>query len=123
MSGFYFVKELTKKTKKEIYHDVSQNYNFGKNIVFDYDESQPKKETATLPFNAINLSDPIQQQYYRDETVVQDALRYISDRRLNTAINQTTFYLSLVDYIHANRLIIPFLDLNKKILFYFVLFI
>jgi hypothetical protein len=72
-----------------------------------------------LPKDSINLFDPIQIEYYKDNRVVKDALDLIKRRRLDTLINQPkSFYLSLNDQIHCNRLIIPFYDIENKITFY-----
>jgi hypothetical protein len=117
-SGFGFVRVLTGKTAREIFKEVSEGYDTSKNITFEDDIVVKKKEVSTLPINSINLTDPIQIKYYENESVIKDALKYVTDRRLLTAINKTPLYLSLVDYLHANRLIIPFLNINKKISFY-----
>jgi hypothetical protein len=72
-----------------------------------------------LPKDSINLFDPIQIEYYKDNRVVKDALDLIKRRRLDTLINRPkAFYLSLNDQIHCNRLIIPFYDIENKITFY-----
>ena len=74
---------------------------------------------SELPENSINLFDPIQLDYFKDNNVVKDALSFIKKRRLDTLINRPkTFYISLDDKIHKKRLIIPFYDLDNKITFY-----
>lgn len=77
------------------------------------------KKTTDLPFDSINLCDPIQLSYYCNDNQVINCLNYIKQRRLDTATNKSkNFYISLKDFIHKNRLCIPFYDENKKILFY-----
>lgn len=72
-----------------------------------------------LPKNSIDLFDPIQLEHYKDNRVVMDAMTYVSSRRINTAVNRVkTLYVSLDDYIHKNRICIPFYDENGKIFFY-----
>ncbi len=86
-------------------------------IVFD--GKGTKKVLPSLPYDCINLSDPQQQQYWQNKSSYQQARDYIKSRRLDTAINRpTNYYLSLTDYIHKDRLIIPYLDSNKQIVFY-----
>jgi hypothetical protein len=79
----------------------------------------PKSKTYSLPYDSINLGDPLQLQYHHDNKEVQLCLRYINNRRLNTAINRPkNFYISLSDMIHKNRLCIPFYDISGKIVYY-----
>jgi len=77
------------------------------------------KHTSSLPNDSINLLDDTQTHFYRDDRAVKAVLSYIKQRRLNVAINRCkTFYISLNDKIHKNRLCIPFFDENGKIIFY-----
>lgn len=47
------------------------------------------------------------------------ALEFIKSRRLDTAINRPdAFYISFKDFVHKNRIIIPFKDEDGKIIFY-----
>jgi hypothetical protein len=75
-------------------------------------------KTDTLPENSINLFDPNQIEFYKENKIVKIALSYITDRRLDTAVNKPqALFLSLTDRVHKNRLIIPFYYKNK-IVFY-----
>lgn len=92
---------------------------------FKVPEQEQKKETVTdlqiktLPDDCINLFDKTQIQFYKDNAIVHIALRFIASRRLHKAINRPkTFYLSLNDRTHKNRLVLPFYDENGKIIFY-----
>tara|TARA_R110000744_G_scaffold310546_4_gene418234 strand:+ start:99 stop:1115 length:1017 start_codon:yes stop_codon:yes gene_type:complete len=77
------------------------------------------RETATLPADSINLFDSNQTEYYKDDKTVQIALDYIKERKLDVAVNKPkSMWLSLKDYTHKNRLVIPFYDLDNKITFY-----
>lgn len=72
-----------------------------------------------LPTDAINLCDTQQIQFHKDNRIVQEVLSLLTRRRLNVAANRPkTFWLSLVDKVHKNRLIIPFYDLNDRIVHY-----
>lgn len=83
--------------------------------------SQPSsmQKVLRLPEDSINLFDKSQIQYYKDNKVVRRALQVIKDRRLHTAINRCkALYISLTDYVHKNRLCIPFYDANNNIVYY-----
>jgi len=82
-------------------------------------DPKPLPKVETLPKDSINLCDPAQVAYYKDHKVVQDALDIIKQRRLDTAINKPdSLWLSLTDYYMKNRIIIPFYDDNRSIIFY-----
>jgi len=75
-----------------------------------------KSDTPTLPSNCINLFDKTQLEYYKDDKIVKLAVKYIIDRKINNAPNKPkALYVSLDDYIHKNRLIIPYYENNKVI--------
>jgi hypothetical protein len=109
-----WIKEVSGLTYKEILKE-SQGFDY-------YFEEEPeiikKTNTQTLPYDSINLFDPVQLKYYETNPVVRDAVAEIKRRRLDTATNKTTLYISLKDFIHKNRLCIPFYDSNNKIPFY-----
>lgn len=72
-----------------------------------------------LPEDSINLFNELQLAYYKDNSVVQKALGYVKDRRLDTAVNRPKgLYVSLNDPTHKNRIIIPFYDAEGGIPFY-----
>ena len=61
------------------------------------------------------MFDHRQVAYFRDNIVVQDAMKLIMRRRLDVAINKPkALWISLVDVIHRNRLCFPFYDCNDK---------
>jgi hypothetical protein len=84
------------------------------------DNQKIKKQTTyDLPSDCIDLEDEFQISYFKSNKIIQKATELLKSRRLLTAINRPNkFYISLNDYIHANRLIIPFYDENNKIVFY-----
>lgn len=72
-----------------------------------------------LPDDSINLFDDTQLKFYNSNPIVQTAVKYIKDRMLDTACNKPkSLYVSLKDKTHKNRLVIPFWDLNNKIIHY-----
>ena len=117
-SALSWLKEAGRLTTKDIHHEISNG-----NYRVDLTERifSLKKETynQSLPYDSINLDDKTQLQSYIDNSSVSQAVKLIKDRRLNTAINRPrSFYLSVKDFTHKNRLCIPFYDKNHNISFY-----
>jgi hypothetical protein len=91
----------------------------GDNFVFEIEKKQNTHIIETLPTDSINLFNQQQVDYYKDNKIVQDALNLINQRRLNTLINKPkALYISLKDYVHKNRLCIPFYNTKGEIIFY-----
>jgi len=83
------------------------------------DEPVARIETETLPQDSINLSDSFQCDYYADNKIYQIAQDVIKSRRLDNAVNRPdNMYVSLTDFVHKNRLVIPFVNERKEIEFY-----
>lgn len=90
-----------------------------KRLDIDFENIIKCQEDEILPENIIDLSNKLQLDYYKGNSVINKALNYIKSRRLDTAINRPkTFFISLKDRTHKNRLVIPFYDCNGKIIFY-----
>ena len=89
------------------------------NIDRQDNKSQRKKVDYELPCDCIDLEDEEQLQFFSGDYPVQKALEVLSERRLLTSINRAKkYYVTLNDFIHENRLIIPFYDESGKIIFY-----
>lgn len=83
------------------------------------EEAPVKVVTDTLPKDCINLSDTAQLDFYKNNDMLRTATQTIKNRRLDTAVNKpNNLYISLVDKVHKNRLVIPFINENKEIEFY-----
>ena len=109
-----WIKTVSGLTYKEIFNE-SLNYD----LYYEEPNEQPKHiNTQILPYDSINLFDPIQIKYYDDNMVIKDALNLIKKRRLDSAINKVPLYISLKDFVHKNRLCIPFYGANNKITFF-----
>lgn len=112
--------------------DVVKEINNGEFYITNLDKELPTKEILSvemmellefknnnLPDEAIDLSNENQLRFYKNNSVILKALEYIHSRRLDTAINKpSTFYISLTDHTHKNRLVLPFFDANGKVVFY-----
>jgi len=104
------------------YHDVCREISDESYDLLDImsvDESIKIKKTPSLPDDCINLFDNSQISYYSSNNIVQSAIKYLKDRRLDTAVNRpSSIYISLKDKIHKNRLVLPFKDISNQIIFY-----
>jgi hypothetical protein len=87
--------------------------------VIDEAVSEKKAINTHLPVDCINLSDEVQLNYYKNEPAVIAALNLIKVRRLDKGINKPkTFYISLKDPVHKNRLVLPFYNEVGDIIYY-----
>jgi hypothetical protein len=119
-SALNWIKKITGMSYEDIQIDLSEN-DFSLDVFRKENGISifKRRELPDLPYDSINLFDPIQEKYYSKSKPFQDALICIKDRRLDTAINKSpNLFISLTDVIHANRLCIPFYDRNKKVVFY-----
>ena len=111
-----FIVDLTNKPLHFVINDIK---NHDGEIVEVKQEEVKKVNDKSLPQDCINLSDENQVSYYKDNNIVKLALDLINERKLTNAINKPrTFYLSLTDKVHKNRLILPFYNENDDIIFY-----
>lgn len=72
-----------------------------------------------IPDDCIDLTNDLEINYFKSNSIVKKALMYIKARKLDVAINKPSkLYLSLSDYTHKNRIIFPFFD-NKNFVSFF----
>ena len=65
------------------------------------------------------IYDDHQLKYHRNNVIVKKCLDVINERRLDKAGNRPrSLYVSLTDFTHKNRLVIPFFNNENKIVFY-----
>ena len=108
-------------TNKPLHFLINEIKKFDVEIQLPVKEVKEEKKVIdkSLPEDCINLSDISQIEYYKDNSAVIAALNLIKTRKLNKGINRPkTFYISLKDKVHKNRLILPFYDENGNIIFY-----
>lgn len=110
-----WIEEISGKSYYELLLEFDDNLN----LLYEKNTEKPtKKNLNVLPYNSINLLNNYEISFYKNNKIVLDALNFIKNRRLNTALNKTELYISLKDFTYKNRICIPFKDLNKKIIFY-----
>ena len=104
-NGEYSIENLDKKAKEE-------------EKIVKYFSSTPQNLLG-LPDDCIDLTNDIELEHYKSNSIVKKALKYIKARKLNDAINKPSkLYLSLGDYSHKNRIIFPFFENKNLIPFY-----
>ncbi len=115
-----WISQVAGLTKEEIYKEAQHFDILPLDVLHqENDNIITKINYHVLPLDCINLYDINQLSYYKDNKVVNDALKLIRDRRIDKSINKpNTLWLSLTDKIHKNRIIIPFYDIKGDIIFY-----
>ena len=112
-----WIKEITGVTDADVIKELKEHVPDIETI--DTELEIKKYTTETLPKDSINLSDNTQLDFYRGNDILRAALQTIKNRRLDTAVNRPeNLYLSFVDRVHKNRLIVPFVNENNDIEFY-----
>ena len=117
-SSVTWLMEVTGKTFKEILQD-SKGYD---NLPSSYTEDTKPTlviKNEPLPKDSINLLDKSQVLFYKNERVVIDALKLISSRGLVKAVNRPrSLWVSLTDFTHRDRIVIPFYNRSNEIIYY-----
>lgn len=118
LTPFNWIKSVSGMSDDEIFEEV-EVLNTSINILEYSFEDTTVRENKVLPDDCINLFDSTQVSFYHGNEIVRQAMWEINQRRLQTAINSPdAIYISLSDYTHKNRLVIPFKDSFGKIVFY-----
>lgn len=119
-SAYGWVKQVTGKSFSEILAESKASNDFNYSRV----ESESTQDVVhftvpALPDDSINLMDGVQVKFYEDDYYVKLARDYIKSRRLDTAAYRPKYYyLSKLDRVHQNRLIIPFFDSDGIVSYY-----
>lgn len=112
-----WIQEVANMTFSEIIEE-SKNYEILPLESYK-EEKKTVKQFEKLPTDSINLFDNSQTDFYKNNNVVREAIGLINKRLLDKAVNKPeALFVSLTDRTHKNRLIIPFYNENKDIIFY-----
>ncbi len=116
LKPYQWIREVSGMSHDELEEDLEgEVYDVRNDVV----PNETPVEVPTLPEDSINLFDPIQVDFYRENLKIKAAIQYIHSRRLDTAINRPdALYISLNDKFQGNRLVIPFKNEEGKIVFY-----
>lgn len=114
-----WIQDVCQMSYKEVLAEA-KDFGYTVNDYISARSTKAKKvDFGTLPDDSINLLERTQVNYYSNELVVQACLNAIQQRRLNKAVNRPkSFWVSLKDKVHKNRLVIPFYDDDNQIRFY-----
>lgn len=116
-NAFSWLQEVTNSSYDELKSEILDQEYSNEVIIQEKQKSYTSKRTD-LPNDSINICEDSQLFYFKDNFYVKKALSYLKERKLDTAVNRCkSFYISLSDFIHKNRLCIPFYE-NKKVVFY-----
>jgi len=116
LKPYNWIRKVSGMSDEDISKDVGDNK---VSVELIFTDPTPKKKHPSLPEDSINLFDSNQIKFYTKDHIVETAISYISSRRLDTAINRPSgLFISLKDYTHKNRLVIPFLDTSGNFIHY-----
>jgi len=108
--------DVTGKSFHEVIKEVKDN-----DLVVEYKEPEKIQEVKlkTLPDDCVNLSDKTQIEFFNESKTIKECICLIRQRMLDKGINSPkTFYISLIDKTHKNRLVIPFYNTEGDIVYY-----
>lgn len=123
-SELNWLKEVTGESASTILKDANAHIvDLTNTITSSKPETDERivRSPGTLPFDSIDIFDKQQlehaKKHYSTKSAIFDcAVQYCKHRHIDVAINRPkSLYLSLSDYTHANRLIIPFYDVNDRL--------
>ena len=116
-----WMQEVSGKTYFEILKDSNQfkgTTNLTE-LLSSHTEVKKVYNVPTIPEDSVDIYDDSQCDYYKGTSqysLISKAIDYSSKRRLFTAVNRPkSLYVSFNDYVHKNRLIIPFYSESGKI--------
>jgi hypothetical protein len=126
---YNFVREITGFSHKEILSDIKNDDTIptiDKNCrILRLDESDEDVDVIEvlddmgLPDGAVDLSDPIQVEYYKNNYQVRLALDYLKERKILQMINAPKKIFFALKGAHRHRLIIPFYDADGEKILHF----
>lgn len=101
--------------------DVLKESNNYDTLILDQKENFKNKKPVSydLPCDCIDLENQDELSFYGTNFAVKKAHSILEERNLLKAVNRPKkYYFTLTDFVHRNRIIIPFYDENNKIIFY-----
>lgn len=114
---YFFVREVTGFSHDDVLKDLKDEGSipsFDSNIsILRLDEDEKVDAVEELPEKYVDLTDPLQVEYYKDNYQLQQALKYVEERNLMGMVNSPKKLLFCIkDKTHRNRIIIPFYDVD-----------
>lgn len=110
-----FIQEVQNISYNEIVSEARE-YDILPEIVTGNSVSKVARQSEQLPDDSINILDDTQLQYYLSSKIVGQVVDFAKRRNLLRACNRPkTLWVSLKDYVHKNRLILPFYNESGSI--------
>jgi len=122
-SELSWLKEVTRKPYFKILEEAN-NYRTQFTTTTTAVSTKVEKVTEVrsipiIPEDSIDILDTVQCEFYKDTDkydLIEKALKYCRLRKITDAINRPkSLYVTTTDFIHKNRLIIPFYSAANKI--------
>lgn len=115
-----WIQEVTHQNYHEILKEASHfTCTVDLNTLLQKETESKKIEIPTIPTDSIDICSGQEREFYKNKeehSLIQKAWRYCSERKILEAINRPkSLYISKNDYVHKNRLIIPFYSESGKI--------
>jgi len=117
-----WLQEVSNKSFAEILKDSKQqctNVNLVSLLSSQPDNTKNNYDIQPIPEDSVDICDNAQCEYYKGTSqysILEKAINYCVSRRLFQAVNRPkSFFVSFSDFVHKNRLIIPFYSENGKI--------
>lgn len=114
-----WIQQVTGKSYRDVCIENSEFFSSADATINFYnktsDTSAPKR-ACTLPEDSINLLALEETTYYKSNTKVQGAIKYIRSRRLHSAKHcPKAIYYSIKDKIYPDAVCFPFFNISNKI--------
>ncbi len=117
-SELNWIHEITKKSIPEILRETKNFVPTSQvqNKIQKQNEAVKQVDIPSIPDDSIDICDPKQVEYYKDNKFIKKVIDYCQSRRLFNAVNKPkSLYVSFKDKVHKNRLIIPFYGESGKV--------
>jgi hypothetical protein len=117
-SELNWIHEITKKSIPEILRETKSFVPTSQiqNKIQKQNEAVKQIDIPSIPDDSIDICDPKQVEYYKDNKFIKKVIDYCQSRRLFNAVNKPkSLYVSFKDKVHKNRLILPFYGESGKI--------
>ena len=114
-----FIQDVQGLTYREIMNEAREYDVLPDDITEERQKYIAKKESNSLPDDSINILDDTQRSYHSGNETFDQVYSFTRGRKLLDACNRPkTLWVSLNDYIHKNRLVLPFYNSENDIVFY-----
>lgn len=116
---YNWIRKVSGLSHDEISNEIKEGEYDYVDLEDGLEEFEFETKNESLPEDCVNLFDVNQLEYWKKEKIFNEVIEYLRERRIFSSVNRPdALYFSFKDRIHKNRIIIPFKDINGKIIFY-----